>query len=341
VHCGNRTSDKPPAPEQPASFFADICAQAKELGAVQFNMTGGEVFVRPDCFELIESVLDLGLFVSIESNGTLLSDDHISRLADYGDKIRLSISLDGFSPESNDLIRGFGNFDKTLMALQKIAKTGIPARVITVLHEGNLHEIPEMALFVADTLGMGYRLIPSIMEYGRGVYACSQIGAKWHQINKVLDGFFYNFLRERNDDRHSVELNTALVPIDIEFHHVCPWGSSMIGVGPNGAAGLCHVGISDERFVFGDLTEQTLEWVWTKSGELDSYRKLSGCALKGVCGNCLANEMCRGGCRVHAVSKYGDKLAPSPQCQAVYDLGQFPEYAMDDPERDCSYTGRT
>jgi radical SAM protein with 4Fe4S-binding SPASM domain len=304
-------------------------------------MTGGEVFVREDCFDLIEGVLDLGLFVSIESNGTLLDREQIGRLAEYGNNIRLSISLDGFSPESNDQIRGFGSFDKIMAVLQRISATEIPARVITVLHEGNLHEIPEMASFVADSLGMGYRLIPSIMEYGRGVYACSQIGAKWHQINSVLEGFFYDFLRERRDERHSVELNMALVPIDVKYHHICSWGSAMIGIGPDGSVGLCHVGINDERFVFGDLTKQTLESVWNGNSSLEAYRAINGQDLKGICGNCLAKDVCRGGCRVHAVSKYGEMFAPSPQCQAVYELGDFPEYAMEDSELDCSYSGGT
>jgi len=338
-HCGARSSSIPAKDELPSSFFLEVCRQAKDLGAVQFNVTGGEVFVRPDCFDLIEGAIKQGYFVSIESNGTLLDQWHIDRLASYGDQVRLSVSLDGFSPESNDSIRGMGSFAKTLSALSRIAKTSVPARVITVLHKGNLLEIPRMSRFVADDLGMGYRLIPSIMEYGRGVYTCSQIGANWQQISKVLNDYFYDFLRERRDDRNSIELNTALVPIDIEYHHVCPWGDSMIGVGPSGAAGLCHVGINDERFIAGDLLQQSLSDVWQSSEMLNAFRAITGDQLMGICGNCLARHMCRGGCRVHAVSKYGDMLAPSPQCQVVYDLGEFPEYALDDPEKICQYEG--
>jgi len=60
--------------------------------------------------------------------------------------------------------------------------------------------------------------------------------------------------------------------------------------------------------------------------------------LKGVCGNCLARSLCRGGCRLHAMSKYlGDFYAPDPDCQKVYDIGMFPEYALDDVEKVCNY----
>ena len=337
-HCGSKNQNKSPEQELAASFLLDVLNQGREMGARQVNLTGGEVFVRPDCFELIEGALDLGYYVSIESNGTLLDRGLIERLASYReDEMRLSVSLDGYSPESNDSIRGMGSFDKTMTALGLLSKTNIPTRVITVLHEGNLHEIPEMATAIADHYGMGYRLIPSIMEYGRGVYACHQIGANWEQIDKVLSGFFYQFLIDHHDDRHSVELNPALVPIEVDYHHVCPWGLSMIGVGPTGLAGLCHVGINDDRFVAGDLTCESLQEIWDNSLVLQRFKSLSGDQLKGVCGNCLAREMCRGGCRVHAISKYGDFLAPSPQCQAVYNLGRFPEYALEIDGMDCSY----
>lgn len=338
LHCGAISPDNPDRnAELTTPFFLGICKQGKELGTRQINVTGGEVFVRPDCFEMIEGALDLGLFVSIESNGTLLDQSSVDQLASYGDQIRLSVSLDGFSPEVNDAIRGTGSFDLTMSALGRISKRGIPSRIISVLHTGNLDEIPAMARFVADDLGMGFRLIPSIMEYGRGVYACHQVGASWDQIRQVLDGFFYDFLRERADDRHSVELNVALVPIDIEYHHVCPWGTSMIGVGPNGQASLCHVGITDPRFTVGNLTEESLENIWLNNQTLQAFRNMDPDSLNGVCGNCLARGLCRGGCRVHALSKYDDFFAPSPQCQTVYNLGKFPGYALDDPEKDCSY----
>lgn len=38
------------------------------------------------------------------------------------------------------------------------------------------------------------------------------------------------------------------------------------------------------------------------------------------------------------MSKYlGDFYAPDPDCQKVYDIGMFPEYALDDVEKVCNY----
>jgi radical SAM protein with 4Fe4S-binding SPASM domain len=337
AHCGCDPKGADLKNELPAAFFADICRQGRDLGAVQANITGGEAFFRHDCFDLIEDALNLGLFTTVESNGTLLTQTEISRLASYGGQIRLSISLDGFNPAVNDKIRGQGTFLKIMETLNRVAEAGIPARVISVLHGENLGQIPDMARFVVDGLGLGFRLIPSIIEYGRGVYACQQVGASWDQITQVLEGFYYDFLREHDDDRLSVELNPALVPIEVnhKYHHVCPWGLSMIGIGPTGQAGLCHVGINDPRFTTGDLTREPLADIWEHNEVLTKFRAMTGNELLGVCGNCQARNFCRGGCRVHAINKYGGFFSPSPQCQAVYELGKFPDYALKDDTMDC------
>lgn len=59
--------------------------------------------------------------------------------------------------------------------------------------------------------------------------------------------------------------------------------------------------------------------------------------LKGICGNCVARDLCKGGCRVHAIAKYEDFFAPDPQCQVVYNLGFFPDYAIENAEVNCEY----
>jgi len=256
----------------------------------------------------------------------------------FADRLRISFSVDGFTAETHDAIRGSGSFERTMNTIRLASGRGLNVRVITVLNQSNLSEIPDMATYFAKDLGVGFRLIPNIMQYGRGVYACNSIGVPYAEARKLLEEFFFDFLREQNDDRHSIELNPALVPIDLRFHHVCPWGINMIGIGPAGIASLCHVSNWDSRFVFGDLTKTSLSEIWTKSPLLEKYRSQDPDSLHGVCGNCLARDVCRGGCRLHAVSRYGnDDLAPDPQCQTVYDLGLFPDHALEDETLMCAY----
>jgi radical SAM protein with 4Fe4S-binding SPASM domain len=247
--------------------------------------------------------------------------------------------MDGFTTEVHDSIRGNGNHAKTMSAIRKISEKGVNARINTVLHTTNLCEVPDMAKFFVDELGLGFRLLPFIMENGPGVYACKSTGVPYDKTKELLDNFFFPFIRERKEKKLlSIELRTALVPIDIENHYICQWGTSLMGISPSGIASLCHVCNDDPNFIFGDLKTQSLTEIWEKNELLDSFRNFDPDQLRGVCGNCLAREICRGGCRFHAMIKYGNLYAPEPQCQTVYELGQFPEYALEDPEADNRYT---
>lgn len=332
VHCGYDFHNKNKFDELSSSFFLNILTEALGIGARIVNITGGEIFCREDIWELIEGAVELGYYVCIESNGTLLTSDHFNRLKTLGENIRLAISMDGFSEEVHDAIRGQGSFVKTMEAINNLSKYQIPARVNTVLHEVNLPQISAMAKFFVDELGLGFRLIPFILEYGQGVYACKSSGVKYEDLEILLNNFFFDFLRERQSKKLlSIELRTALVPVDIENHYICSWGKSLIGIGPSGVASLCHVSNDNPQFIFGDLKEESLLNIWENNENLIRFRDFNVDLLRGVCGNCLAREVCRGGCRLHAISKYNNFYAPEPQCQTVYNLGKFPEYALENP----------
>lgn len=337
-HCGCDPTNANPL-ELPTSFFLGVLKQAKDLGAETVNVSGGEAFVRTDCLEMIEGAIDLGYYVTMESNGTLLKPEDISRFASMGNRIRLSLSLDGLTAKVNDAIRGKGSFEKEIATIRLAAKAKLPARVITVLNTGNISQIPDIAHYIVDELGLSYRLIPSIMEYGRGAHACETYGVSWDKACEVLEGFYYDFLRKHNSSKHSVGLNLALIPPDIESSYYCAWGEGMIGIGPSGQVSLCHDSINDPRYFFGDLTKESLRSILENSVKLAEFRDFNPDRLLGICGNCLCREVCRGGCRVEALSKYsGEFFAPSPCCQSVYELGRFPIYAMENEEKDCHYS---
>ena len=151
--------------------------------------------------------------------------------------------------------------------------------------------------------------------------------------------FYYDFLRKHAEDENlTIELNMAIIPIDIYRHSFCPWGKAMLGIGYSGNVALCHVASDNDMFIFDNVKNNKISDIWKYNKKLLKFVNENPDDLKGVCGNCLARSLCRGGCRLHAMSKYlGDFYAPDPDCQKVYDIGMFPEYALDDVEKVCNY----
>lgn len=91
------------------------------------TISGGEPTVRPDFTLIVKTAKELGLQVSVLSNGTLFKDDEVQELANYIDS--LQISIDGFSEKSNSKIRGKGNFEKSLRAIDSFVRSGVRTSV--------------------------------------------------------------------------------------------------------------------------------------------------------------------------------------------------------------------
>lgn len=341
IYCGrNENKDNFCAKQElSADEWIAVFKDAMTVGLKKVNMTGGEIFCRKDVLEIIERTINLGLDVSIETNGTIITEEQIKYLSKFKDHLSISISLDGIKKETNDLTRGNGSFDKTFKTIKLIKEYNIPLRIITVLSKNNYNEIPELATTIHEKLGLGFRLLPNIIEYGKGVKANETESVSFAKIQKLMDDFYYDFLRKHKDAKNlSIELNTAIVPMDIYQHSLCPWGIGMLGIGFSGTVALCHVGSDNNLFIFDNVKKNPISKIWQGNPKLKEFKELNPDKLKGICGNCLARYLCRGGCRLHAMMKYnGDFYALDPECQNVYNLGKFPTYAMEDEQKDCTY----
>lgn len=64
-----------PCPERSAEEWLELGRQARDAGMVFLLLTGGEPFLRRDFARIYEGLTDLGLSITINTNGSLLSDD--------------------------------------------------------------------------------------------------------------------------------------------------------------------------------------------------------------------------------------------------------------------------
>ena len=336
IHCAHNDLNLSKDTELSTDFFVQVLAEAKNLGAKNVSITGGEIFTRPDCMDLIERMVNLGYLVTLESNGTLISDNQLERLKLFGKKITLVISLDGITENTHDSIRGGKSFLKTVDVLKKAAAMKINTRINTVLQKSNINEVAKIASFALNELHIKFRLVPNILEHGGGACNKDLIEVGYNQVQRKLKKDFFPLLLS-NEKKVSIGLNVALMPIESNGGTFCYCAHSMLGIGPNGIVSLCHISNSNSNFYFGDLKTTSITDIWENSERIKDFRKVKPSDLHGVCGNCLANKICRGGCRVAAITKYGDFLAPDPQCQEVYNLGKFPKYAIENSQKKCFY----
>ena len=115
--------------------------EAVELGVKEYYFTGGEPFINRDMEAILAATLEVGPS-TVLTNGLLLDGERCRRLAALADaseySLDLRISLDGYTAETNDPIRGEGTFERILEGALNAADAGLnPVVTVTDVHEGN------------------------------------------------------------------------------------------------------------------------------------------------------------------------------------------------------------
>jgi molybdenum cofactor biosynthesis enzyme MoaA len=97
------------------------------LGVKEYYFTGGEPFLNKQMVPILVETLRYGP-ATVLTNGTVLKDEWLVELAAAEQASRYSlefrVSIDGFSPETNDPIRGEGTFDRALAGMSRLVSHG-------------------------------------------------------------------------------------------------------------------------------------------------------------------------------------------------------------------------
>ncbi len=109
--------------------------EAIPLGVREYYFTGGEPFMNPEMLAILEETLRQGP-ASVLTNGLLLTPERCRRLKRLSDESEYSldirISIDGYTAESNDPIRGAGTYEKILAGIRNLAAAGLnPVLTVT------------------------------------------------------------------------------------------------------------------------------------------------------------------------------------------------------------------
>src|SRR5438309_9674718 len=87
--------------------------ESAQLGVKEYYFTGGEPFMNRDMPAILELTLQYGP-ATVLTNGTIFKEEWLERLRRAEDasaySLEFRVSIDGFSAEQNDPIRGEGSF---------------------------------------------------------------------------------------------------------------------------------------------------------------------------------------------------------------------------------------
>ncbi len=127
-----------------------------EAGCLYLTITGGEPLLRPDFAEIYRHARNLGLVVTVFSNGTLVTAGIAELFREWPPR-KVEISLCGATAETHDAIAGVpGAHARTWAGIRRLQAAGVRLALKTVLLKRNLGELPEMERQAAE-IGAAFR----------------------------------------------------------------------------------------------------------------------------------------------------------------------------------------
>jgi len=150
IHCSAARHKRQGEAELTTDEWKKVIRDAEMLGTVSVVFTGGEPLLRPDIYELIEWVDKDEAVALMFSNGVLLDQEHVDKLAKAG-LWCIHVSIDSPDPRAHDEMRRVpGCFEKAVEGLKRCKDAGLLTGISTYatperLHNGQVVEMIELA----------------------------------------------------------------------------------------------------------------------------------------------------------------------------------------------------
>ena len=308
----------PAAGELAPEEIEDIGRQARDMGAQVLKLTGTEPLLRSDSADIYRRLAALGLFISIETNGTLRPPGLLEEFR-LNPPAQISVSLDSADPAEHDAFRrAGGSHRRATQLIGLLTDMDVNTQIIMSVEEYSTSAVTAMARLGEELGAAGLKINP-VVPVGRGAGS----GGAAYMVRKRLE--FTRWVFDSLGPGVDISTPPAFKTISrLLFESSCNV-LNLVGVLSDGRTSFCGMGLSRPELVFGDLRKQTLREIWNRSTLLDRLREEVPHNLKGVCGRCIHRTACLGHCVMNNYVAGGSFSSPNPLCQGALELGLFPK----------------
>lgn len=144
VHCYLPKEDKKHGKFLPTQKVLSLLDEASEMGLLQVTFTGGEPLLHPDFYEIMRYARKKDLMISLLSNLTLVTEDHIKLFKEINLN-SAQVSLYSMDAETHDFITRLpGSYEKTMYAIKLFLKNDIPVNISCPVINKNYHHFKDV-----------------------------------------------------------------------------------------------------------------------------------------------------------------------------------------------------
>jgi len=310
----------------PFELYELAIREGKPLGLGHIKFTGGEPFVHPQVEKMLVYATEHQLGVTIETNGTLITEGRARFLREKTSVSFVSVSLDGATSGTHDYMRSVpGSFARAQAGIRHLIAAGIHPQVIMSLYEGNIDEIEPLTQW-AVSVGCASIKLNIIQDTGRG-------GNFKERVNGIERLVKLGYWVERDlQARVPIPIHYSWPPAfktirQLGYRGGCDSCSvhSILGILHTGQMSMCGIGVQQDELVYGILGEVSLADIWKNHPVLIQIRDSIPDKLSGICGNCMLRDTCMGFCPAENYQRMRNLQAPFWFCEMADQAGLFPK----------------
>lgn len=182
VHCYLDHDDRG---EMTATEIKSLLQEMADAGVFILTLSGGEILLRRDFFEILEHARKLTFCVKLKTNAILIGEREAERIGSLGVE-SLQVSIYSHRPEIHDAITKVpGSLNRSLSAIRFLKARGLKIVIANVLMAQNRQDYPAVRALAAE-LGVDCTLDPTITPKMDGDRSILSLNADHATLSRVF-----------------------------------------------------------------------------------------------------------------------------------------------------------
>ena len=171
--------------EMTTAEIKHLLDEMADAGVFILTLSGGEIFMRKDFFELLEHARRLMFCVKLKTNAVLIREREAARLRDLCVE-SIQVSIYSHRPEVHDAVTLIpGSLKRSLDAIRFLKSQGLKVRIANVLMTQNMQDYPGVRALAAE-LGVECTLDPTVSPMMDGNRSTVALGVDQSALRQVL-----------------------------------------------------------------------------------------------------------------------------------------------------------
>lgn len=260
------------------------------IGGLSVTFSGGEPSVRADFFKILTQAKELSLETRVITNGVLWDKEYCKQIHNLVSTVQ--VSIDGFSPSSDSVIRGKEHFNKAIDAVSYLLDLGVEVQIAITPTIQMLQNYKDKYVNHCRTLIKKWDKYPFSIRFSEGLLNGRGVTLKQTDLD-LYKSIVCEIKKEINGKDYEFEdfLESMLYG---NTYNNCALGNIVISSTgdvyfcPNINAFKSHLNIRDNSMCeILDASNKIIDYASIKN-----RKYCSECDIKNICGGLCILESC-------------------------------------------------